>query len=82
MVEFTTSRSCMCVCVCLCCVCETVFWKTDLMVTNIETILLPVDESHTHALSRDTKHLRLDGHAVLPFQTAFFQCCKTTRVPN
>ena len=39
----------------------TVFWKTDLMVTNIEIHFLPVDECHTHALSRDTKHLRLDG---------------------
>ena len=39
----------------------TVFWKTDLMVTNIETHFLPVDESHTYALSKDTMHLRLDG---------------------
>ena len=32
------------------------------MVTNIDTHFLPVNESHTHALSRDTKHfLRLDG---------------------
>ena len=39
----------------------TVFWKTDRIDTNIEIHFLPVDESHTHALSRDTKHLRLDG---------------------
>ena len=39
----------------------TVFWKTDRVVTNTEIHFLPVDESHTHALSRDTKHLGLDG---------------------
>ena len=39
----------------------TVFWKTDLMVTNIEILFLPIDECHTYALSRDTMHLRLDG---------------------
>ena len=39
----------------------TVFWKTDRIDTNTEIHFLPVDESHTHALSRDTKHLRLDG---------------------
>ena len=31
------------------------------MVTNIEIHFLPVDECHTHAPSRNTKHLRLDG---------------------
>ena len=31
------------------------------MVTNTEIHFLPVGECHTHALSRDTKHLRLDG---------------------
>ena len=40
----------------------TVFWKTDYMVTNTEIHFLPVDECHTHALSRDTMHLRLDDH--------------------
>ena len=39
----------------------TVFWITDHVVTNTEIHFLPVDESHTHALSRDTKHLSLDG---------------------
>ena len=39
----------------------TVFWKTDRIDTNTEIHFLPVDESHTHALFRDTKHLRLDG---------------------
>ena len=34
----------------------TVFSKTDLMVTNTEICFFPVDESRTHALSRDTKH--------------------------
>ena len=41
----------------------TEFVKTDLMGTNTEIHFLPVDESHTHELSRDTKHLRLGGHA-------------------
>ena len=31
------------------------------MSTNTEIYFLPVDESHTHALSRDSKHLRIDG---------------------
>ena len=39
----------------------TVFWKTDHVVTNTEIHFLPVDESYTHALSRDIKHLSLDG---------------------
>ena len=39
----------------------TVFWKTDRMDANTEIHFLPVDKSHTHALFRDTKHLRLDG---------------------
>ena len=37
------------------------FWKTDRIDTNTEIHFLPVDESHTHALFRDTKHFRLDG---------------------
>ena len=52
----------------------TVFWKTDLMVTNNEIQFLPVDESHTYVLSRDTMHFRLDG------QVCFYRWhCKTTR---
>ena len=39
----------------------TVFWKTNRIDTNTGIHFLPVDESHTHALFRDTKHLRLDG---------------------
>ena len=39
----------------------TVFWKTDLIDKNTEIHFLPVHKSHTHALSRDTKQLRLDG---------------------
>ena len=31
------------------------------MDTNTEIHFLPVDKSHTDALFRDTKHLRLDG---------------------
>ena len=37
------------------------FAKTDLMGSNTEIHFLPVGESHTHALSRDTKHLKLDA---------------------
>ena len=37
------------------------FAKTNLMGTNTQIHFLSVDESHTHALSKDTKHLRLDG---------------------
>ena len=40
------------------------------MVTNIEIYFLPVDECHTHALSRDTVHLRLDGQVC--FYRRFF----------
>ena len=39
----------------------TVFWKTNRIDRNTEIHFLPVDESHTHALFRDTKHSRLDG---------------------
>ena len=49
----------------------TVFAKINLMGTNTEIHFLPVNESHTHALFRDTKHLRLDGHVCF-LQTAFF----------
>ena len=43
------------------CMYVTGFAKTDLIVTNNEIHLLSLDKSHTHALSKDTKHLRLDG---------------------
>ena len=33
------------------------FAKTDLMGINTEIHFLSVDESHTHVLSKDTKHL-------------------------
>ena len=35
----------------------TVFWKINLKDTITEIHFLPVDESHTHSLSRDTNHL-------------------------
>ena len=38
----------------------TVSWKTDQVVTNTDIQFLPVAVSHTHALSRDTKHSSLD----------------------
>ena len=41
--------------------CVTGFAKTNLMGTNTEIHFWSVYESHTHALSKDTKHLRLDG---------------------
>ena len=44
------------------------------MVTNTEIHYLPVDKSHTYALSRNTNHLRLDGQV-----SAFFRR-QTTRV--
>ena len=48
----------------------TVFWKTDRMDTNTEIHFLSVYGSHTHALFRDTKHLRLDGGSA--FTGGFF----------
>ena len=48
----------------------TVFWKTDHMDTNTEIHFLPVDKSHTHAVFRNTKHLRLDGRVC--FYRRFF----------
>ena len=51
-----------------------VFWKTDLKDTNTEIHFLPVDEGHTHALSRDTEHLRLDSRSAL--QVAFSNAVK------
>ena len=58
----------------------TLFWKTDCIDTNTEIYFLPVDESHTHALFRDTKHLRLDGRVCF-YRRLFFRRCQTTRVP-
>ena len=56
----------------------TVFWKTDLMITNTEIHFLPVDECHTHALSRDhALETRWPGLLLL---TAFLRHYKTTRV--
>ena len=45
----------------------TEFAITDLLGTHTEIHFLPVNKRHTHALSRDTKHLRLDG------QVCFFR---------
>ena len=61
----------------------TVFWKSNLIVTNTEIYFLPVHESCTHALSRDTKHLRLDGQVcfyrrllpMLPYHKGGFITC-------
>ena len=57
----------------------TEFAKTGLMGTNTEIHFLPVDESHTHALSQ--RHQAIEtGWPGLLFQAAFFRRCKTTRV--
>ena len=45
------------------------------MITNIEIHFLPVDESHTYALSRDTMHLRLDGQVCF-YRRLFFDAVK------
>ena len=45
------------------------------MGTNTEIHFLPVDESHTHAVSRDTKHLRLDTFSGSCFDTIKPQGC-------
>ena len=34
----------------------TVFWKTDHLHTRTEIHLLPVQDRHTHSLSRNTKY--------------------------
>ena len=49
------------------------------MVTNTEIHFLPVDESHTCALSRDTKHLRLDGQVCF-YRQLFSERCQTKTV--
>ena len=48
----------------------TEFAKTDFMGSNTEIHFLPVDESHTHVLSRDTKHSRLDDQVC--FSGSYF----------
>ena len=50
------------------------------MGTNTQIHFLSVDESHTHALSKDTKHLRLRRWPGLLLQVAFFRHCQITRV--
>ena len=54
----------------------TEFAKTDLMGTITEIHFLPVDESHTHALSRDTKHLIETRWPGLLSQVAFSDAVK------
>ena len=39
----------------------TVFWKTDHLRTRTDIHVLPVHDRHTHALSRNTKHLTIDS---------------------
>ena len=59
----------------------TVFWKTDCMNTNTEIHFLPVDESHTHALFRDTKHLRLDDRVCF-YRRLFSDAVKPRECPS
>ena len=58
----------------------TVFWKTDHLRTRTEIHVLPVHDRHTHALSRNTKHWTIDSQVCFYSRTAFYRCCKTTRV--
>ena len=61
----------------------TVFWKTDRIDTITKIHFLFVDESHTHALFRNTKHLRMAGYAfrsdlsstLSNHEGAFFDLC-------
>ena len=56
----------------------TVFWKIDLKDTNTEILFLPVDDSHTHALS---KNQALETRWLgLLLQVAFFQRFQTMKV--
>ena len=55
--------------------CMTVLAKTGFMGTNTEIHFLPVDKSCTHALSSDTKHLRLDGQVCF-FRRLFYGTVK------
>jgi len=64
----------MCVCVRV-----TRSGKTGL-ITTTDIHFLPVRESWTHALPRNTKNLITEGQVCLLLQTAFYQCCQTTRV--
>ena len=52
----------MCVCVCVCVCVQQYFGKlTIINVTNTKFNFLPVHESYTHSLSKDTKHFTIDG---------------------
>ena len=50
------------------------------MDTNILKSILPVDESHTHAVSRDQHQALETRWPGLPFQAAFLRSRKTTRL--
>ena len=57
----------------------TVFWKTDRMVTNTEIHFMPVDECHTHALPRDTMHLRIVGQVYFYRRLLYVQYISSSR---
>ena len=58
----------------------TVFWKTGHVVTNTEIHFLPVDESHTHPLSRHTMQVLESRWPGLLLQAAVFRHCKIMKV--
>ena len=50
----------------------TIFWKTDLMVTNTEVHFLPIGKNHTHALSVQRHQALKTRYPGLLLQAAFF----------
>ena len=54
--------------------------KTGLIVTITDIHFLPVRESCTHALPRNTKYVLDHRWPGLLLQMAFYRCCQTTRV--
>ena len=54
--------------------------KTGLIVTITDIHFLPVRESCTHTLPRNTKYLIIRRWPGLLLQMAFYRSCQTTRV--
>ena len=51
------------------------FGKPTVWTQILKSIFLPVNESHAHALFRDTKHLRLDGRVCF-YRRLFYDAVK------
>ena len=49
------------------------------MVTNTEIHFMPVDECHTHALPRDTMHLRIVGQVYFYRRLLYVQYISSSR---